>query len=360
VAKVELGMAHDPVFRVTYWGATGTLAAPLRPAEVADKLVRAIAHLVEQDRLVHLRPGPGLTDTIRRLAEEALPFHLRSCYGGNTTCLEVQTPDALLILDCGTGCRELGVALEHRWNAPDYSGSRSAHVLISHPHMDHTLAIPFFGPFYDPRNHFTLWGSRSVLHSMEAVLDPVSPLSRLYFPPSMDLMKAIRDFRPLEAGTSFSIGSTQVRTLALRHPGGCLAYRLENAGRAFVFATDHEHTAVPDPVLAEFARGADLLYTEGQYLQIEYEGRQALPGEAAPLRRHGWGHSPAEACVTTAVAAGVKALHVGHRDPQRRDDQLSQLQESLRLWLAEELSHQEREIGSCQVLIPFEGLSVDL
>ncbi len=107
-------MAQEPVFTITYWGVTGTLTAPLRPPEVTDKLVGAIKHLVEQGRLADLCPGPELEATIRRRVQEELPFHLGSSYGGNTTCVEVQTPDALLILDCGSGFRELGLALQAR------------------------------------------------------------------------------------------------------------------------------------------------------------------------------------------------------------------------------------------------------
>ncbi len=110
-------MSAEPVFTITYWGVTGTLTAPLRPPEVTDKLVGAIVQLAERGRLADLRPGPDLEATVRRRVEQELPFHLRSSYGGNTTCVEVQTPDTLLILDCGSGFRELGLALEARWQA---------------------------------------------------------------------------------------------------------------------------------------------------------------------------------------------------------------------------------------------------
>src|SRR5262249_35420185 len=123
-------MPGEPIFTITYWGITGTLPAPLKPPEVTDKILRAIQQLVEQCSLADLRPGPDTYQLIRRLVEEGLPFHLRSTYGGNTPCIEVQTPDALLILDSGSGMRELGIVLHPRWNAPDYQGSRAAHVLI--------------------------------------------------------------------------------------------------------------------------------------------------------------------------------------------------------------------------------------
>jgi phosphoribosyl 1,2-cyclic phosphodiesterase len=352
-------MASDPVFTITYWGATGTLTAPLRPAEMTDKLVRAIQYLAERGRLAELRPGPGLADAVRRLVEEELPFPLRTTYGGNTTCVEVQCPDALIILDCGSGLRELGIALGVRWNEPDYRGLRAAHVLITHPHMDHTYGTPYFGPYFDPRNEFTVWGTPAVLNSLAAVLSPDSPLSNTYFPPTFDLMKAIKSFRELGPGQDFAIGSTRIRTHALCHPGGCLAYRLENAGRVFVFATDHEQPEVPDRDLAAFARGADLLYTEGQYLQGEYDGREALPGGAA-LSRHGWGHSPVEACVATAVAAGVKELHIGHREPRRTDEEMAAIEAFAQDLLRQELRRAGRGADECRVRIPHEGLTLQL
>src|SRR5436305_576852 len=76
------------------------------------------------DQLAELAKDPG---GVQLFLDQHLPFHLRSTYGGNSTCLEIQTPDALLILDCGTGFRVLGMELERRWNAPGFRGSREAH-----------------------------------------------------------------------------------------------------------------------------------------------------------------------------------------------------------------------------------------
>jgi phosphoribosyl 1,2-cyclic phosphodiesterase len=355
--KAESDMPLDPVFTITYWGVTGTLTAPLKPAEVTDKIVQAILHLVEQGKLAGLKPGPDLPSQVRHLIEQELPFPRRSTYGGNTTCVEVQTPDALLILDCGSGCRELGIDLGRRWNSADYAGSRVAHLLLTHPHLDHAMAAPYVGPFYDPRNNFTVYASASVLKAMEGVLGPDSALAHTYFPPSIDLMKALKDIREIEGGVSFQIGSTKVSTYSLTHPGGCLAYKLENAGRVFVFATDHEQLQVPDQALAAFAQGADLLYTEGQYLLAEYEGRQLLPGETNLMHRRGWGHSPVEACVATAVAAGVKALHVGHREPLRSDQQIFEVETLIKRLMGEELHRAGRDPRSCHALIPHEGMT---
>jgi phosphoribosyl 1,2-cyclic phosphodiesterase len=352
-------MGTGPVFTITYWGATGTFPAPLVPRATTDKLVAAISLLVEQGRLSELRPGPGLDAAVCRQVEEGLPLHLRSTYGGNTTCVEVQSPDALVILDCGSGLRELGSALARRWDDPAFTGPRAAHVLLTHAHMDHTWALPHITAFYDPRNQFTIHGPSSVLHGLDMILSQGSPLSEIFFPLTYEQLKGIKDRREVRPGQEFTVGSTHVRTYALHHPGGCLAYRLECAGRSFVFATDHEQQQSPDPGLAEFAHGADLLYTEGQYLQAEYEGRVAIPGEPAQPRQ-GWGHSPVEACVATAVAAGVRQLHLGHHEPRRNDAQLAQLQDRLQGLMRDALRDAGRPEDSCRAVIPHEGLVVRL
>jgi phosphoribosyl 1,2-cyclic phosphodiesterase len=350
-------MASEPVFTITYWGVTGTLSAPILPADLTEKFVSALHHLLEQGCLAELRSGPDSLDTVRRCVQERLPFHLRSTYGGNTTCVEVQTPDALIILDCGSGFRELGMALERRWNHPGYEGSRTAHVLVTHPHMDHTYGTPYVDPYFDPRNTFILYGSESTRHSYEAVMGPTSPLSRVFFPPTYDMLKAVRDCKLIEAGDTFTIGSTTISTFELKHPGGCLAFRLENAGRVFVFATDHEHPELPDRALAEFSRRADLLYTDGQYLAAEYKGEVGIMGER-PFSRRGWGHSSVEACVATAVAAEVRELHVGHREPKRNDEDLARVERYLQQRLPDALQAAGRKPDSCRTCIPYEGLTV--
>ena len=73
-------------------------------------------------------------------------------YGGNTSCVEVRVGDNIFIFDCGTGFRNLGLALHQEF------GQRplSAHVLVSHYHWDHIQGIPFFSPLYDnPSNQFS-------------------------------------------------------------------------------------------------------------------------------------------------------------------------------------------------------------
>lgn len=352
-------MSSKPVFTITYWGVTGTLPAPLKPDDVTNKLIAALQHLAANQQLQVIADAARDPGQLRAIIEKTLPFHLRATYGGNTTCVEVQTPDALIVIDCGTGFRELGVDLQRRWQVPGFAGSRAAHVLVTHPHMDHTFGTPYFDPYVDPRNDFVLYGSPAVMKSFEAVLSPASPLSNTYFPPTFNLLKAIRHKETIDGGMSFAIGSTTVTTIRLRHPGGCLGFRLDCAGKSFVFCTDHEHKDVPDAVLAAFARDADLLYLDGQYLAAEYEGRVGIMGEM-PLARMGWGHSSVEACVATGIASRSRLLHIGHREPKRDDMDLARVESAIQQCLIASLEQAGRDVLSCRACMPFEGLTVEL
>ena len=81
------------------------------------------------------KPGP---DTLR--------------YGGNTSCIEVQTvAGTLVIIDCGSGLHGLGQTLWRPAHGPILKG----HILISHTHWDHIQGIPFFTPFFVPETNGT-------------------------------------------------------------------------------------------------------------------------------------------------------------------------------------------------------------
>src|SRR5690348_11114543 len=69
-------------------------------------------------------------------------------YGGNTSCLEVRCGPHLLILDGGTGLRELGKQL-----MADAGGQPiDADLFYSHTHFDHICGLPFFAPCFVPGN----------------------------------------------------------------------------------------------------------------------------------------------------------------------------------------------------------------
>jgi phosphoribosyl 1,2-cyclic phosphodiesterase len=346
-------------FRVTYWGTTGSFARPLVPQEVTAKLVRCLQELARCDLLERISAAQNDAGHLAELLEQYVPHWARSTYGGNTTCLEIATDDALLIVDAGSGLRDLGIDLCRRWAAAGYAGPRSGHLLLTHAHFDHTFGTPFFDPLYDGRNSFTIRGPQSAIHSLNNVLSPTSEFNGIYHPASFNHLQGVKELLVVEPGSEFSLGRTRIATYPLRHPGGALAYRFERDGRRLVIATDHEQLELCDAALAEFARGADLLYADAQYLREEYEGQVGIEGEPA-LSRRGWGHTPVDGCVATALAAGVRRLHLGHREPKRSDAGLEQIEQLAQGWMREALAAAGRPESDCEVCLPVERSTYEI
>lgn len=239
-------------------------------------------------------------------------------YGGNTPCVEVRTDGGwLIILDAGTGIRELGRALIERSNGNAIKGD----IFLTHAHWDHIQGIPFFAPIFGRGNHFTIWGSQSLEGSVDKVVrDQMSPV---VFPVTFEELDATIDFKGLPEGTPTDGNGYQVTAFAVQHPGGALGYRFEESGGrsgALVYVSDNELASHPRygasgdfrDRMVTFARGAAVLVHDTMYTTEEYDHHQ------------GWGHSTYAEVVDLAVDAGVGTLVLFHHEPRRTDDQIEQ------------------------------------
>jgi phosphoribosyl 1,2-cyclic phosphodiesterase len=235
-------------------------------------------------------------------------------YGGNTPCVELRSDGgSLLIIDCGTGLRMLGKALVKEFGSQPIR----AHVLLSHYHWDHIQGLPFFVPLYQRANQFHFHSFHLPQASLEEALQ--GQMTDPYFPVSMSAMLALRTFSEIKPGP-FKLDDFTILARRLNHPQGCLAFRVENAGKAVVYATDNEPGASEfDRGLRELARGADVLVYDAQYSQEEL-GRD----------RKGWGHSSWEEGVRICEDAGVKQFILFHHDPDSDDKAIDRLQEIAR------------------------------
>ena len=246
----------------------------------------------------------------------ASPGERTARYGGNTSCTEVRTPDGtLIVLDCGTGARELGLHLTQTLKPPMH-----LHLFIGHTHWDHIQGFPFFVPAFVPGVELNVYAPLGFQQSLEEAM--AGQMEYSYFPVKLRDLRSRIHFTELEEGF-FRVGDVLVETQYLNHTAPTIAYRITSGRATIAYVTDHEPFWKPeDGVLHHpgdqrhiaFMKDADLVIHDAQYSEEEY------------LQRVGWGHSTVEYAVDVAMEAGARRVALFHHDPTHDDAAMEALE----------------------------------
>ena len=250
-------------------------------------------------------------------------------YGGNTPCVEIQAGGELLVVDAGTGIRELGLDLLKRAAGVPIAGR----LFIGHSHWDHIQGFPFFTPLYLPNTRFQIYGMHGTTKSFQAVM--AGQMHSTYFPVQMQDLGSKPEF--IELTGPAQLGEVKVSYHFLNHPGITVGYRFEHQGKVVSYISDHEPYATLNPkgefsdkedaLVARFVAGSDLLICEAQYTTDEYK-----------IKR-GWGHSTFNSVLDLAQIGGVARVALFHHDPLHNDDKVdAMLAESIALISSRRLS----------------------
>lgn len=242
------------------------------------------------------------------------PGPLTQRTGGNTSCVEVLCGNRRIVLDAGTGLRNLGDQLTGK-------ADHQVTLLLSHLHWDHIQGLPFFGPLYRPGTELSIYGPSGSSAELSQAL--TTQMSAPSFPIKWQELPSSLSTLPLLGGEAFWLDDVKISCARLNHPGGVLGYRIEYGGKSVVYATDTEHYACDDPKLLALARDADVLIYDSMYTEAEYRG------DRGPSRV-GWGHSTWEAGARIAERASVSDFVLFHHDPGRDDDQVDALEGAAR------------------------------
>ena len=232
-------------------------------------------------------------------------------FGGNTTCICLirEKVDRIVIIDAGTGIRNLGKELV----AKHYK-QELINIAFTHFHWDHIQGFPFFLPAYDKNQRIGIhvMGSNRHFKNIREIFNLM--MQPEYFPVQLEEMGAKFEFPSLgDEGTYYG---AHVISVPQQHKsyGGSWALRIEDVDATAVICTDIEHGDTIDERIVELANNADLLVHDGQYTEEEYK------------KLKGWGHSTWQQAVEVARRANVKKLVVTHHDPDHDDNFLIALE----------------------------------
>ncbi len=263
-------------------------------------------------------------------------------YGLATSCYVVETKDALIYLDAGSGMASA--------DADRVREGKQVVVLLTHPHTDHLLGLPFLPALHDPKETVTLMAAK------RGGMGAKQQVDRLYSPPlwpclmeDLPAKLVYKDLVMSEKTETFQIGDVTVEYMEGNHPGGSTVFALSYEGKRLVYATDFEHLdLLPEmqankaPVacgdtawkrLVEFAKGADLILFDAPYTDAEYEWKK------------GFGHSTMEKAVELQKETSAGKVLISHYEVRKTDEELREL---------------EKKYGNSQVLFTKQGMKIEL
>ena len=281
-------------------------------------------------------------------------------YGGNTASVEVQVGNRAIILDAGTGIIPLGRELARTKRAGELL------LLFSHWHHDHMQGFPFFVPAYMPNTKLHIYGPDGTHESMKTVLErnqssETFPLGLRDMASSKDI-QSVREsqiivwdeagVRVVESTSGVSDEAIVIRILKSHaHPGGVFVYRITWHGKSVVYSTDTEGYVGTDKRLVKFAKDADVLIHDAQYLDEHYWGQ--LDGFSST---QGFGHSTVTMACEVAASAQTGQLVLFHHDPSYADDVIGGMETTAKNLFTNSVAAYE----GLEIILRDENMSVQL
>jgi len=312
---------------VKFWGVRGSIPTPLSQNQLKSRIAAAIARI---------RPADLESAETREAFLSKLPPYIFGTVGGNTTCLSIHAEDTpLVIIDAGSGIRELAAMVTRQQR-----NTSEFHIFFTHFHWDHLQGLPFFSPAgYKKSNTLYFYSPKENLE--EIVRGQMVPP---YFPVDMDAMAAKKRFIHLSSPAT-RLGQLEIRWKSMRHPGGCISYKMSHNGRSMIFATDTELSPEDfkrTPDNSRFFENADLLILDSQYTL----------GEA--IEKYDWGHTSYSMAVDFAAEWNIKTLALFHHEPLYNDRKIYGMLNSAE-WYRARLGKKQ-----FRVILAVEGMELEI
>ena len=269
-------------------------------------------------------------------------------YGGNTCCLEVRHNKTMVIIDAGSGIRQLGDIIAQ-------NDHEQINLFIGHTHWDHMIGFPVFAPLYHKQDDIVVWAPVGFEKSTKELF--TNMLTYSYFPVRLDEVRSKVSFNELRDGEPHVVGDLSIECHYTNHPGPTFCFKIRAPHKTVGYVTDnemlmgyhgHPGEITPDHPLLEpylslinFLSDCDILIHEAQYFANEY------------AQKEGWGHSSMANATALVKLTGIPEWIITHHDPRHTDTDLQK-----KLQIHHDILH-DLDMN-IQVRMAYDGLMIPL
>lgn len=322
---------------VKFWGVRGSLPSALMPEELSHHIEKVIYDFLDSGG----RSKEDVSSFLRKKGLTNIAGH-----GTATSCVEVMSERGHLIIDGGSGIRNLGLDILKRAEKERY---QKIHIYMTHFHWDHVIGLPFFVPHFIPGVEIHYYAVQPELEKLVRGI-----FMKPYFPVPFEALKAKIHFHKLEPRKPIVIDDITMTPYMLDHPDPCWGLKVQSGSKAYAHCVDTEGTRVTSLDLGEdlpLYQGIDLMYFDAQY---------TLPELA---EKANWGHSAAQVGLDIAIREKIPHVLFAHHDPGAGIAQIEELKRQTRDYQnarSEFAKNKDEELFSVQWDFVAEGFEVKL
>ena len=274
---------------IKFWGVRGSIPSNLSTESWAQHFKQLMLEFLNEGHRT-------VEDVTAFINKKTLPYI--GGYGTATTCVQVSDKNQFLIIDGGSGIKNLNDEIA---KSGVLQSQNEYHILMSHFHFDHIMGIPFFIPHFMKGKTIHYY---SVQPETEIVIKQL--FTKPTFPVTFSSLQADIKFHTIRPYEKQSIQGFAVTAYKLDHPDPCYGFRIEKNNKVYAHAIDHESVRVTKKDLGldgQLFENADLLYFDAQYEESEMKAKK------------GWGHGTCDRGFEVVSHFNVQQILFAHHDP---------------------------------------------
>ena len=228
--------------------------------------------------------------------------------GGHTSCVSLETEENIVIMDMGTGMKNLGDKIISNSNSP-----KTIDIIMSHLPLDHLIGFPMFAPFFNENFEINIYCNTLDIDLKEILNQLLNPI---FWPISINDFKAKINFINLEENEFKISDKINIKTQVHYHPNDAYGYRISSNNKVISYVTDCEYkNDIPEKNLENFVNESDLLIHDSHFTPED------LPSHK------GWGHCSWMQAIDLTMKSKSKQLALFHHNPNYTDTQIDEIEQ---------------------------------